>query len=141
MVIKLTQEDIKIGHHVNTPYLEIGLGERFGIPRDTEVKQLKQQILDDYEKARRWDETNEAVIDNFRINPMYSVKQKKMLWYVNTEKNYVEADARRLREKIIQTQKLRELIEKGNLPDITEEQFCGECWETIRKELLEESKK
>ena len=42
---------------------------------------------------------------------------------------------------IKQNQKLRDLIEKGNLPDITEEQFCGECWDTIRKELLTESKK
>jgi len=42
-------------------------------------------------------------------------------------------------DEIIRSLKLRELIEKEELD--TEETFCGECWDTIRKLLLEESKK
>ena len=39
----------------------------------------------------------------------------------------------------LQDTKLRELIEKEELD--TEETFCDECWQTIRKLLLEEKKK
>ena len=135
--MKLTEDDFQ----------EFDLGGETYYKLDCK-KELKQQILEDHEKARKWDETNAAVIENFRINPMYSVKQKKMLWYVNTEKNYIEADARRLREKLIQNQKLRELIEKR-----MEHWSLSEHWITqmneidlaVRmkeelQELLEESK-
>ena len=59
--LKLTEDDIQLekitvnpsNHPTNIYRLEIGINQ---IWDGYQAEQLKQQILDDYEKARKWDE-------------------------------------------------------------------------------------
>jgi len=125
--MKLTKDDIEI---VNIDRPDHGIRYLYFHTQDgfskEKCEQLKQQILDDYEKAKKWDE----VIED--------------LGYTEFTKMNIEKD--------IQNQKLRELIEKRiEEENETAEHFlvcdhhcCSKYHEMpfkiILQKLLEESK-
>lgn len=74
--MKLTEDDIEIQHEINSPYLKIKkwntshLGKEM-LKHDLEAEQLKQQILENQEKARKWDfvkdKTGSKLFDGYII--------------------------------------------------------------------------
>jgi len=109
-----------------TGYLwEIAHKPRYTNPwKKAEAEEIKQQILNDYEKARKWEDFNEG---------------KSVAFAIDINDNMVLSP--RLQEQVRQNQKLRELIEKRilflSMPEVNINQEVVEelHW------LLKESKK
>jgi len=145
--MKLTKDDIQLekilvnpsNHPTNIYRLELGINQ---IWDKEQAKQLKQQILDDYEKARLCDELckilmnhcgedgdNEGAVETLnRISKKarkYEISQKKI---DQIYKNSIE-----LQPILIRNQILREICERLN---ITEETDVSEI-----VKFLKESKK
>ena len=84
---------ITIQHHVDDPYLEVGFTD---LKTNEEAEKLKQQILEDLAKARKWDKFQND------LEKLGMTKEMKLL----IEKSF----ANEFKDHI-QNQKLRELIE------------------------------
>ena len=144
--MKLTEDDFDKLNHLRYDFSKDM--KEFYIYKDILPKfmQLKQQILDDYEKARKWEDfkfqlepdyiTLKKLVHNMPNNFKMDANQKNS--FFNMILQWQEQSQRYL-EKWQQNQKLRELIEKRVKIEKTSVRDYEQ--EMLLKELLEESKK
>ena len=117
---------ITIQHHVDDPYLEVGFTD---LKTNEEAEKLKQQILEDLAKARKWDKFQND------LEKLGMTKEMKLL----IEKSFANEF-----KTHNQNQKLLELVEK-QLKDLETRKDTPKThyfeFMLILQQLLEESKK